>query len=321
MFALDGLNLVLGIAGLIIGGSWLIDGSSTLARWLKIPTIIVGLTVVSMGTSMPELFVNVQAAFAGSTGLALGNVIGSNIANILLVMAIGALITPLTLEYNTRTKDIPYALLATAIIIIFVSDIFLDGALANDLNRVESFALLGFFAIFLAYMYFSALGKNKKEISELVTRKQVLKSMAIIPAGIFFLAIGGNMTVSSSINIASALGVSERIIGLTIVAIGTSLPELVTTITASIKGKFNLLIGNIVGSNIFNIFFVLGVTGLIKPLQVENIPAIDFIFMIGAIFMLILFLYLDKKHTLQRYQGGIMLFTYICYITLTLLIR
>lgn len=313
---LASVNFVLGVTALILGGNWLVSGASTVARWLKVPAIIVGLTVVSIGTSMPELMVNIQAAFAGSTDLALGNIIGSNISNILLVMAIGALIIPIKLNYNTRTKDLPYALLATMVIIVFVSDKLIDGVAANTLSRVEGIAMLGFFAVFIAYMYFTTITHGEKEITEDISRKKIIKAMAMIPLGILFLALGGDITVKSSIELATILGVSERVIGLTIVAIGTSLPELVTVIVSALKGKIDILIGNIVGSNIFNIFFVLGITALVKPLDVGNIPLIDFGFMIGSVFMLIASLYIGEKHTIKKYQAVLMLLTYIAYITI-----
>jgi len=316
MFVGESINFILGIAALILGGNWLVGGASTLARWLKVPAIIVGLTVVSIGTSLPELVVNIQSVLAGSTELAFSTVIGSNISNILLVLAIGALIVPIKLDYNTRTKDLPYALLATLVIIIFVSDIFLDGSAVNALTRVESFALLGFFAVFLSYMYFTTLANSHKEITEDIAQKKILRSIIIIPLGILFLALGGDITVKSSINLATIFGVSERIIGLTIVAIGTSLPELVTVVIAALKGKVDLLIGNIIGSNIFNIFFVLGITGLIRPLQIESIPIIDFGFMLGAVFLLIGSLYIGEKHTIKKYQALLMIVAYVSYVVI-----
>lgn len=316
---LDIFLLVFGLAGLVIGGNWLVGGASNLARWLRIPEMIIGLTIVSIGTSAPELVVNIQSALSGSVDLALANVVGSNIANILLILSIGALITPLVISKDTRVKDIPYVLLGSLIIWLFVSDVGIEGATTAILSRTEGVTLIGFFIIFLVYMYQSATasgGEAKKVESVSVSRKELIKSFAIVPVGIFFLAVGGDMVVRGASSFALTLGVSERIIGLTIVAVGTSLPELVTTIVSALKGKVDILVGNIVGSNIFNIFFILGVTSVIQPLALSSVPHIDFIFMLGAVLLMVGSLYIGKKHTIEKKQAIFMLVAYVSYIVI-----
>jgi cation:H+ antiporter len=314
---LDIFLLVFGLAGLVIGGNWLVGGASNLARWLRIPEMIIGLTIVSIGTSAPELVVNIQSALSGNVDLALANVVGSNIANILLILSIGALITPLVISKDTRVKDVPYMLLASLIIWLFVSDVGIDGATTAVLSRTEGIALIGFFIIFLVYMYQSATssGGEAKQVQS-VSRKELIKSFAIVPVGVFFLAVGGDMVVRGASSFALTLGVSERIIGLTIVAVGTSLPELVTTVISALKGKIDILIGNIVGSNIFNIFFILGITSVIKPLTLASVPHIDFIFMLGAVLIMVGSLYIGKKHTIEKNQAIFMIAVYVAYIVI-----
>jgi cation:H+ antiporter len=280
--------------------------------------MIIGLTIVSMGTSAPELVVNIQSALSGSTALALGNVVGSNIANILLVLAIGAVVTPLVVDKNTRSKDLPLLMLASLIIWVFVSDIFIDGALANILSRVESIALLGFFSIFMVYMYFTTINLEGSTDEKPVHKNDLLKAFFFVPVGILLLTFGGDFTVTSAKSIAVLFGISERIIGLTIVAVGTSLPELVTTVIAARKGEIDILIGNIVGSNIFNIFFILGVTGLISPLTIQGSMNFDFIFMCLALCIFFASLYIGKKHTIARKEGIFMILVYVIYIVLLL---
>lgn len=319
---LEFLYFTFGIALLIFGGKWLVEGASTLAKWLKVSSLVVGLVIVSIGTSAPELVVNIRSALLGSTELALGNIVGSNIANILLILGISAIITPIGLDQNTRRRDLPYLLLATIIIIVFISDVYLDGAVQNALTRVESFALVGFFMIFLAYIYFSSAAKGVNEVVEEVPRNTILKSLALVPLGVGLLALGGELTVKSAVGIARHFDVGERIIGLTIVAIGTSLPELVTSVVAAVRGKVEILIGNIIGSNIFNIFFILGVTGLISPLWLQvGIPTLDFAFMLGAVVLTILSLFIGERHKIERTQGVLMLVSYFAYLFLVIVSR
>lgn len=310
------IYVLLGLGLLILGGNFLVKGSSVLAKIARIPEMIVGLTIVSIGTSAPELFVNIKSALIGSTELAISNVVGSNIANILLILGIGAIIIPISIERDTHTKDIPFAILGSLILWILTSDVFIDKASVNILSRVDSFILISFFLIFMRYLFSKAKNDSKDIKEESFSLKEKLVAILSVPAGIFILALGGNITVDGAISLAQVLGVSERIIGLTIVAVGTSLPELVTTVIAAMKGKTDILIGNIIGSNIFNIFFILGVTGIIKPLVLNTVPVVDYLFMTGAVVILLLSLYVGKRHHIDKWQGYTMVSIYFIYILL-----
>jgi cation:H+ antiporter len=310
------IYVLLGLGLLILGGNFLVKGSSVLAKIARIPEMIVGLTIVSIGTSAPELFVNIKSALIGSTELAISNVVGSNIANILLILGIGAIIIPISIERDTHTKDIPFAILGSLILWILTSDVFIDKASVNILSRVDSFILISFFLIFMWYLFSKAKNDSKDIKEESFSLKEKLVAILSVPAGIFILALGGNITVDGAISLAQVLGVSERIIGLTIVAVGTSLPELVTTVIAAMKGKTDILIGNIIGSNIFNIFFILGVTGIIEPLVLNTVPVVDYLFMTGAVVILLLSLYVGKRHHIDKWQGYTMVSIYFIYILL-----
>jgi cation:H+ antiporter len=310
------IYVLFGLGLLILGGNFLVKGSSVLAKIARIPEMIVGLTIVSIGTSAPELFVNIKSALIGSTELAISNVVGSNIANILLILGIGAIIIPISIERDTHTKDIPFAILGSLILWILTSDVFIDKASVNILSRVDSFILISFFLIFMRYLFSKAKNDSKDIKEESFSLKEKLVAILSVPAGIFILALGGNITVDGAISLAQVLGVSERIIGLTIVAVGTSLPELVTTVIAAMKGKTDILIGNIIGSNIFNIFFILGVTGIIKPLVLNTVPVVDYLFMTGAVVILLLSLYVGKRHHIDKWQGYTMVSIYFIYILL-----
>jgi cation:H+ antiporter len=256
-----------GFALLIGGADLLVRGASSLAIRMQVPEIVIGLTVVAFGTSTPELVVNLVSALKGSTGIAFGNVIGSNIFNILGILGISALIWPLDVKKATTWNEIPFALLTSFVLLILDNDNwFLSGA-QNLLTRGDGLILLGFFAIFLVYTHkLSKQGSDSESSSKLYP---LLPSLGFIIAGLAGLVIGGNMVVGSAVKLARLIGLSEAVIGLTIVAIGTSLPELSTSIVAALKKKPDIAVGNVIGSNIFNLLFIMGITTQIDSLPYE----------------------------------------------------
>lgn len=314
------LNIVLLLIGfvvLIIGADKLVDSASSLAARIGIPNIVIGLTVVAFGTSAPELVVNVFAALEGSPEMVLGNVIGSNLFNVMAILGICAVIYPLTVKSNTTWIEIPLSFLAALAVYIMAADVFLDGGTVNFLSRSDALTLLMFFCIFLVYnLMVSKNNKNlNEEEEEYETEKySVGKGILFLILGLAGLVLGGKLIVDNAVSIAEVIGLSERVIGLTIVSIGTSLPELATSIVAVRKKNVDIAIGNVVGSNIFNIFLVLGVSATITPIEINPNSFPDIILNILVGILLFLFIFVGKKGRLDRWQGFIFLGGYIAYI-------
>lgn len=302
---------------LIQGADKLIRGATSLGKRLKVSEMAIGLTVVAFGTSLPELTVNVFGSLSGNTGIVLGNIIGSNIANVFLILGAAALVRPLVVTDQTVWKEIPMALLAGIVLVAMVSDQIISGHDFSTLDRVDGIVLLCFFAIFLSYV--SSMIKNanfpEEKSEELLSLPQTYLSISL---GLLGLVIGGKLVVNGAVDIAQLFGISETVIGLTIVAIGTSLPELVTSLLAAYRGKANIAVGNIVGSNIFNIFFVLGVSALIAQIPVGTVSFLDegMLLLSGALLFAIMFI--GKRFELERWQGGIMVALYVLYLVLLL---
>ncbi len=298
----------MGFILLIKGADFLVDGSSSLAKRFNVSTLMIGLTIVAFGTSMPEFVVNVIASFNGTTDIAMGNILGSNIANILLILGISALIYPLKVQHSTVWKEIPFSLLAAFILII----------LANDnlgLSRTDGIVMLSFFIIFLSYVF--ELARNNRiankghiTIKAYTTRKILL----MIIFGLLALFIGGKMVVEGVVVIAKNIGISEFMIGLTIVAVGTSLPELVTSAMAVYRRETDLAVGNIIGSNIFNIFFILAISAIITPIQIEPYVNTDMFVLLIASFLPFTFMFIGERHKLERREGAGFILMYIAYI-------
>jgi len=307
--------LIAGLGILIKGADWLVSGASSIAKKWGISSMVIGLTVVSFGTSAPELLVNLLSAARGSTDLAIGNIIGSNTANILLILGITTLIYPLAVKKNTVYKEIPFALLAGILVVLFGNDSFFDGTHFNAISRTDGFAFISLFIIFLYYTY--GISKVKGE-SEHIDEFGWGKSLGLFGIGIAGLTIGGNLIVTHATTLATLAGISERIIGLTIVAIGTSLPELATTVVAAMKRKVDLAIGNIVGSNIFNVFWILGLTSIIKPIPFDLAINMDAVFSAFAA-MLLFLLVLIGKHEVKKWHGILFLLLYIGYMLFLIL--
>lgn len=305
------LFLLVGLVLLVKGADWLVDGASSLAYRLGVTPFVIGLTIVAFGTSAPELVVNLVAAFSGNTDIAIGNILGSNIANILLILGIAGCITPLLVKKSTAWKEIPFALLAVLLVLVFVSDSFLTGRLTNSIDRIDGIALLTFFLFFLYYTYGIAKA-GKTEVA--VNPGSVLPMTLKIIGGLSFLIIGGKLSVDGAIDIATALGMSQRVIALSVIAIGTSLPELVTSAVAAYKKKVDIAVGNVIGSNIFNICLILGITAVFKPLPFLAGNFIDVFITIGATLLLFVALFVGRRHTVERWQSVGFILLYLIYL-------
>lgn len=320
----DILLFVVGIALIVGGANFLTDGAAALARRFGLSPLMVGLTIVAFGTSAPELVVSLTSALNGNTDISLGNVVGSNVFNILGIGGITALIAPLTITQSTIRKEIPLMLLASVVLIFMLFDVEISGGVANVVSRGDGLVLLGFFAIFLTYTIAISKPSTAIETSQdksvqspaddaAVRLKPIWMLIAFIIGGLVALIWGGNLFVSSASNIAKAFGVSEAIIGLTIVAVGTSLPELATSVVAALKGEQEMAVGNIVGSNIFNIFLILGMTASISPVGLGGLQYVDFLALIVSAVMLYLFGVFFGERKITRFEGGILLLTYVAY--------
>jgi len=305
--------LIIGLVMLVFGGEYLVKGAASLAKKWGISTLVVGLTVVAFGTSMPELVVNVFSAFKGATDIAVGNIIGSNISNIFLILGISALICPLLVKESTTWKEIPFAILAGWMILFMGNDMFFDGMHENILTRTDGLALLAVFMIFLYYVF--NLAKNGKADKEEIQVFTWTRSIVFLIAGIGLLFLGGKLLVDNAIILARLAGMSEALIGLTIVAVGTSLPELVTSAVAAYHKHADIAVGNIVGSNIFNIFWILGITSIIKPLPFGSGMNFDILAEIIATLILFLFLFVGTKKRIDRWQGAAFVVMYVGYIS------
>lgn len=304
---------VLGFILLIKGADILVDGSAAIAKRLKISSIVIGLTIVAFGTSAPEFIVNIFASAQGNTEIAIGNILGSNIANILLILGVSSIVYPLVTKKNTVWKEIPLSLLAAILLAVLVNDTLIDGSAFSGLSRIDGMVLLAFFIIFLYYTF--GISKVSGETTDMdIKQLSYFKSSLFIIGGLLGLVIGGKWIVDGAIKIAELFNVSESLIGLTVVAIGTSLPELATSAIAAHKKQTDIAIGNVVGSNIFNIFWVLGFSALIRPLPFSRNSDLDIIMLVLASFILFLIMFVGKKHTIERWQGIIMILIYIGYI-------
>jgi cation:H+ antiporter len=310
--------LAAGFLPLIYGANLLVDSASSLARRFNIPNIVIGLTIVAFGTSAPELVVNVFSAVSGNTSLALGNVIGSNIFNIAAILGISAVIYPLAVKSGTTWIEIPLALLAGFLVLIIANDQLIDGAGVSTISRIDGIILLLFFIIFLVY---NIQISRKGDYSDEIPVKDIapLKATLLIIAGLILLVVGGRMIVVSAVKLATLWGMPERLIGLTIVSIGTSLPELATSIVAARKKNTDIAVGNIVGSNIFNIFLILGATATIQPVPYQQAAQADLLLNIVLSLLLFVFVFTGRGRRLERWEGFLFLIIYIAYLAYLIL--
>lgn len=306
------IYLILGLILILIGANALTDGGAALAKHYKIPPLVIGLTVVAFGTSTPELAVSMSAALNNNADIALGNVIGSNIFNIFMIVGITALIAPIRIGKSTLSREIPFCLLSAIVIFALGNDIMLDQADHNLISRADGLVLLAFFAIFLAYT-FSIAKSGDLEGSEQLPTMKLGKALIYIVIGLGALILGGQWFVDGASDIARMFGISESVIALTLVAGGTSLPELATSIVAARKNNPDIAIGNVVGSNLFNLFFVLGASASIQPIAVNGINNVDFITHIAACVLLLIFGVFFRKRLINRTEGFILVLCYVIY--------
>jgi cation:H+ antiporter len=310
----------IGFVFLIKGADFLVDGASTIARRLKVSDLIIGLTIVAFGTSAPELLVNLFASAQGHTDIAIGNVLGSNIANILLILGIAAIIFPLDVKRNTVWREIPLCLLAALILGLMVNDFFVGDKGSLALNRLDGILLLIFFALFLYYIFQNAQRERKCE--QKARPNEYNKKLPDTKFAVFLLImglvgvnLGAKWVVEGAVELASTFGTSQALIGLTVVAVGTSLPELVTSAMAAFKKNADIAVGNVVGSNIFNIFLILGISAVIRPLPFSSEMNIDILIVILASCLLFISMFTGRKRNLlERWEGMIFVAIYIFYL-------
>ncbi|MDE7411989.1 MAG: calcium/sodium antiporter [Paramuribaculum sp.] len=312
------LLLILGLALILGGANLLTDGAAAIARRTGVSELVVGLTVVAFGTSAPELVISVMSALDNAPELAVGNVVGSNIFNILAIIGITALVRPISVQRGIMTREMPLMVLSSLVLLIMVNTPILDGTDVAEITRSNGLILLLFFAIFMRYTISQA--KNTDDNTESAETSQtrpmpVWKSVVWVLLGLGGLIYGGDCFVSGASEIALVMGVSEAVIGLTIVAFGTSAPELATSIVAALKGKSGLAVGNVIGSNIFNAFAVLGISSTVSPLQPGQIGNFDMLTLVGASLMFWLFGWLFGTRVITRVEGGVMTAAYIAYVT------
>lgn len=307
--------LVIGFILLIKGADLLVDGASSVARRLNISDLVIGLTIVAFGTSTPELFVNIFASIRGNPEIAIGNILGSNICNILLILGVSAIIFPLAVGRGTVWKEIPLSLLAALLLGVMANDRLIDKGDISALTRIDGLVLLAFFIIFIYYSF--GIAKKIEGVDEQLARKDygVKKSILLIIGGLVGLGAGGSFIVDGAVHIATQLGVSQSLIGLTIVALGTSLPELATSAVAAYKKNAEIAVGNVIGSNIFNIFLILGISSIVRPLPFEAGANVDIGVVILANLLLFLWMFTGKKRSLDRWEGVIFIVLYASYIT------
>ena len=314
---MDILFLVGGLLLILLGANGLTDGAASVAKRFHIPSIVIGLTIVAFGTSAPELTVSISSALKGSADIAIGNVVGSNTFNTLMIVGCTALFAPIAITRNTLKREIPLCILSSIALLICANDVFLNSSGENILSITDGLLLLCFFAIFLSYTF--AVAKRDGSMKEPLQEEDEIrllpawKSTLYILGGLAGLIIGGNFFVDGASGIARGLGVSESIIGLTLVAGGTSLPELATSIVAALKKNPEIAIGNVIGSNLFNIFFVLGCSASITPLRLTGITNFDLWVLVGASLLLWLFGIFFGKRIITRLEGSILILCYIAY--------
>ena len=299
------INIVLLVMGIVVvlkGADWLTDGAVNIASRFGVSQMVIGLTIVAMGTSMPELCVRRVSALKGTPDLAVGNVVGSNTLNTLLIVGCSALVAPIMVKRSSVRRDIPFAVLASLLMLIFC----LDGGI----GRLDA-ALL--FILFAVFMFVTVkYGKNEGTETKTTEMAPLGKAALLLVVGLVCLILGSNLFVDNASFVASTLGVSDAVIGLTIVAGGTSLPELATSMVSAKKGNSDIAIGNVIGSNVFNILMIIGVTGLVKPMHIKGITSLDLIVMLAS--MLLLWFFCRTTYKVKRWEGAVLAISYIAYI-------
>jgi len=309
---MDCLLIILGIVLVLKGADWLTEGAASLARKFNVPEIVIGLTIVAAGTSAPELFVSVASALQDTPDLAVGNVVGSNIMNTLLIVGVTAVVAPMTISRATVAKDIPFSAVASLLLIVLCLDTFASIDIAgNMLSRIDGFIMLAGFTLFMVYTFSVAKSSPSADDARDKAVTPVWKSLLFIVIGLACLVVGSDVFVSSASLVAEQLGVSQSVIGLTIVAGGTSLPELATSVVAARKGQSAIAIGNVIGSNVFNILLILGVTSVICPMQIGGITIVDMGVMLLSVLLVWLFSF--TRYTVEKWEGVVLTLIYVAY--------
>jgi cation:H+ antiporter len=311
------LLLVLGFVILIKGADWLVNGSVSLAKHYKVSELVIGLTIVAFGTSAPELIVNIISSIKGLNDVTMGNIVGSNLFNLMLILGLSGIIYPLIVQVKTIRNEIPFSLLAAIVLLVLANYTFNERGILT-LNRLDGAILLGFFIIFMVYIFVN-LRSNKETVE---AGYKILKpsiSLFLILIGLVSLILGSRLVVDNAVKIAHLFGASEKLIGITIISAGTSLPELVTSVVAAFRKKSDIAIGNIIGSNIFNIFLILGISSLITPIKYNSSFNFDILLLIIATILLFAFMFSGKKHKLDRWESALFLIGYAGYITYLLI--
>ena len=310
---LDVVFLVGGLALILLGANGLTDGAAAVAKRFQISDLVIGLTIVAFGTSAPELVISVMSALSGSADMAIGNVVGSNLFNVLAIIGVTAMVMPIKVGEGTLSKEIPLVVLASIVLAFMGNDVLLDDGEGNVISRIDGLVLLAFFMIFLRYTFAIARNGNEEAEGEEIKEMPMWKSVLFIVGGLAGLVYGGQLFVDGASGIATSLGVSESTIGLTIVAGGTSLPELATSVTAALKKNPGIAIGNVIGSNLFNIFLVLGCSATISPLPMGGINNIDISALVGSAVLFWIVGWFFKKRTITRSEGALLTACYIAY--------
>lgn len=307
------VGFIAGIAIILYGANFLVRGASALARKFKISELIIGLTIVALGTSLPELVISVGSAIKGSSGIALGNVVGSNIFNAMFILGITALINPIKFNGRMLSRELPFNLLASIVLILVAGSMVIGGEEGGFISQYSGMILLCFLAIFIRYTF--SIPNDDSNSEEVELPLPIWKIVVFIIVGLIALIFGGKMFVSSATEVARMLGMSEAIIGITIVSAGSSLPELAVSVNAARKGNVSIALGNVLGSNILNIFFILGCSASITPISLNGFRSIDFFVLLAASVLVYIVGKFGGKNIINRYEGAILTLGYIAYTT------
>jgi cation:H+ antiporter len=306
------LSFVAGIVLVILGADWLTKGASALARRFNMSELLIGLTIVAIGTSLPELVISTGSALKGSPGLALGNVIGSNIFNGMLILGVTALLCPIKFNAKMLTREIPFNLLASVVLILVSGSMLVGGAPGEMVTRYGGMILLCFLAVFVRYTFSITNDGGDEEAGEMMP---VWKVLLFIAAGLAALIFGGNIFVDGATAIARVLGLSEAVIGITIVSAGSSLPELAVSVSAARKGNVGIALGNVLGSNILNIFFILGVSATITPIALDGFSFVDYYVLLASSLLIYIVTRFGGKAVINRFEGAVLVAGYVAYTT------
>lgn len=302
---------VVGIALVIFGADWLTKGASDLARHLKMSELMIGLTIVAVGTSLPELVISVSSALSGNSGISLGNVLGSNIFNGMLILGTTALITPIVFSGKMLSRELPFNLLASVVVLLVSGSMLVGGAPGEYITRYNGLILLCFCAVFVRYTFSL---KGNEEDSAAQQPMSMGKILLFIAGGLAALIVGGKMFVSGASDIARGFGLSEALIGITIVSAGSSLPELAVSVNAARKGNVGIALGNVLGSNILNVFFILGCSATISPISLDGFTPVDYYVLLASSLFIYLFCAFFGKNKITRWEGGLLVAGYVAYV-------